>query len=189
MKQKSYLIIAFILTSVLVLSLCTQKESEEHKFEVPTPLKEKPTPTPTPVEQVVKKEEPIDGDCLNCHYNKDRTYVPQADVIAGHLDASDDCIYCHVEDASEKSNEQIVTDIHTLHGEIYNDCFTCHQTDISIKPHCGQCHAEDPLKSSNGDVFVIHTPRNVGCTGCHGDDFLRIHQHSKAFPEDFSFPE
>ena len=188
MRLKFYLLIIFILISAMVFSLCIQKETTEKTFTPPTPLREKPTPTPTPVEQVAKKEKPIDGDCLNCHYNEKRKYVPQADTIAGHLDASDYCVYCHVKNAVNLSRDELVTEIHMLHGDVYN-CSICHKSDISIKPECSQCHAEDPLKPSNGDVFVIHTPRNVGCTGCHGKDFLRIHQYKKMSPEEFSFPE
>lgn len=186
MKLKTYLVLAFILFCTLSFSLCIQ-ETEEKEYNVPTPSKEKPTATtPTPTSGVQMNI--IGGDCLNCHYNQNRTYVPQADKIENHMDASDQCIYCHIENAANISRDEVTSRIHSLHSKIYEDCYTCHKQDLSIKPDCGECHVgEDMLQPSDGNVFAIHSPEDVGCKECHGG-FLRIHSENKPFPEEFYFP-
>ncbi|MFP3908901.1 MAG: hypothetical protein ACLFVI_00185 [Archaeoglobaceae archaeon] len=186
MKLKSYLVLAFILFCTLSFSLCVQ-EAKEDGYKVPTPSRETPTTTPTPTPTPVQMNI-IGGDCLNCHYNQNRTYVAQADKIAGHLDASDQCIYCHIENAASISEDEVISRIHSLHSEIYDDCFTCHKQDLSIEPDCGDCHVgEDMLQPSDGNVFAIHSPVDVGCGDCHGD-FMSIHRENKLFPEKFYFP-
>lgn len=187
MKLKTYLVLALILISALSFSLCAQ-ETKEGRYAVPTPPRERPpeTPTSTPAVQM----NIIGGDCLNCHYNQNRTYVPQADEIENHMDASDQCIYCHIENAANISRDERISRIHSLHSKIYEDCYTCHkQNNLSIKPDCGECHVgENMLQPSNGNVFAIHSPKGVGCKGCHGNDFQRIHEENKPFPEKFYFP-
>ncbi len=186
MKLKPYLVLAFILFSALSFSLCVQ-ETEENGYKVPTPSRERPTATPTSTPAVQMNI--IGGDCLNCHYNQNRSYVPQADKIAGHLDASDQCIYCHIEQAANITEDELISRIHSLHSEIYDDCYTCHKQDLTIKPDCGECHTgEDMLQPSDGNVFAIHSPKEVGCKECHGKLFNRIHVENKPFPEEFYFP-
>jgi hypothetical protein len=182
MRLKVYLVVIFILASA-IFSLCIQQK-ETSKFEVPTPIREKALVIETVVEV---KAEPVDSSCLACHYNENRTYVPQADMIAGHLDASEYCIYCHVPNASKIPREELITGLHELHKNIYSNCSICHKTFATEEIKCGNCHAEDRLKPSNGNVFVIHTPVNIGCKDCHGE-FIQIHTYGKTFPDKFSFP-
>jgi len=172
------LIIPFILLLISVaVTGCVQKEkverAEKAEFEAPAKV-EKP------------KAEPIDGNCLACHYNERRQYVPQADRIPGHLNASDFCIYCHVKNATELSEREIFEAIHPVHAKS-RDCSECHRTYTRDELRCGNCHAgEDMLEPSNGNVFEIHSPRGVGCEDCHGRDMIRIHIEGKKFPEYFS---
>lgn len=187
MKLKIYLIVSLIFISAVAFSLCTQEQ--EPSFEVPTPIETVPKETPTPVETKEEiKVEPLESDCNNCHYNENRQYVPQADKIENHLDASDFCIYCHVEDASSVSRDVYINRVHELHKNVYSDCSICHKTYQTGEIRCGTCHAPgDLLKPSNGNVFVIHNTANVGCKECHGE-FIPIHSYGETFPDTFSFP-
>jgi hypothetical protein len=179
MKLK-ILIITFILIFATVTTLCVQEK--------PEPGFITPTPKQTPVEiKIVKIEEPIDSECLRCHYNEKRTYVPQADKIAGHLDASHVCIYCHVKNASELSEKELFFAVHSLHTSKYEDCSMCHKTYTKEDVKCGKCHAAK-FEPSNGNIFAIHSLRDVGCRECHGY-FMPIHIEKKIFPKEFSFPE
>ncbi|AEA46760.1 cytochrome c3 family protein [Archaeoglobus veneficus] len=182
----------FLITLILIFAtattLCIQTEEVKEKsseFVVPTPA---PQETPE-VQSTAAKAEPIDGNCLACHYNAKRQYIPQVEKISGHLDASEYCIYCHVKNAPELTPEQLFQEVHKLHTSKYSDCDKCHKTYTKEELACGNCHAGDPFKPSYGNVFEIHSPRNVGCMECHGDDFARIHIDRKPFPAYFSFPE
>jgi hypothetical protein len=173
------LIIIFILISVTT-TLCVKEVPKEALKEIPTP-----TPTRTPIKQV---EEVVGGECLACHYNENRLYVPQANVVAGHLNGSQYCIYCHVENASKLSEKELFSVLHAFHTSKYQNCSMCHKTYTKEDVKCGKCHAEDPFTPSNGNLLEIHSPRNVGCRDCHGD-FMKIHMEKRIFPEYFSFPE
>jgi len=187
MKGKIFLISLLLVFSV-ALALCAQPEVSKTPTETATPA---PTPvTTTPPLQHVKaaKTEPIDGNCLACHYNSNRQYIPQVNRIQGHLNASEYCIYCHVKNASKLTPKQLFQAVHALHTSKYKDCNKCHKTYSKAELNCGRCHAANPFEQSNGNVFKIHSPRGVGCKACHGNDFMRIHYDKKVFPAQFSFP-
>ncbi|RLI89314.1 MAG: hypothetical protein DRO98_01340 [Archaeoglobales archaeon] len=181
-------LIAFLLIFAATIALCIQTR------EVPEKPQAVVVPTPAPqkapqVQAAEAKAKPIDGNCLACHYNTKRQYVPQVERIPGHIDATEYCIYCHVKNAPQLNEDQLFKAVHALHTSKYSDCNKCHKTYTREELGCGKCHASDPFKPSNGNVFEIHSPRNVGCMGCHGDDFARIHIDRKPFPEYFSFSE
>ncbi|RLI85988.1 MAG: hypothetical protein DRP01_05085 [Archaeoglobales archaeon] len=164
MKPKIFLI---ILISVSLI-LCVQHERV---------VKPSITPSKTPT-----KAEPIDGECLACHKNPKRQYVPQAEGIDGHKNASRHCIRCHIRDAKNMSEREIFLALHSLHTSKHKDCKKCHKIYTREELECWRCHSSDPFKPSGCNVFEIHSPRNVGCKDCHGDDFIRIHYEHKIFP-------
>ena len=109
--------------------------------------------------------------CENCHLNKKRGYVPQADKVKPHTEGGKYCYNCH----GSKVHE-----IHIGEGTINLDCKTCHGVPPKV-PDCGGCHGyPDPLKPSNGNLINIHMPRGVYCTKCHAEGFLNIHIGDKA---------
>ncbi len=188
MRAKIFLIFLLLVFSA-TLVLCAQPEISKTPGETATPTPA-PTVTATPLPHHAKAAEagPIDGNCLACHYNPDRQYVPQVDRIKGHLNASGYCVYCHIKNASKLNETQLFQSVHALHTSKYKDCNRCHRTYSKAELECGRCHAADPFKASNGNVFKIHSPRGVGCKACHGNDFMRIHYDKKIFPPSFSFP-
>ncbi len=165
MKSKIFLL---ILISVILI-LCVQHE--------------KPVVTPTPKPVQIVKETPIDDECLACHQNPKRLYVPQAESIEGHLNASEYCIPCHIKNAMNMSKREIFKILHSFHTSKYKECGKCHKNFTREELECWRCHSSDPFKPSNGNVFKIHSPRGVGCKDCHGDDFIRIHYKHEIFPE------
>ena len=188
--KKSLVVLLLLLFVSLLFPGCIQQPQKAEKGErVETPVKPqtpepgKVTPvTPTPRPQYVEATGAI---CANCHLNEKRQYVPQADAIAGHIDGSKYCFYCHAENKAGDPVEEIGK----LHHARYSDCNLCHRTFSLTELDCGNCHAaDDPFKPSRANLLDIHLPRGVDCQSCHGDDFLRIHEKKEIFPEEFPIP-
>ena len=186
MKKGLILMLLLLSVSLALLGCIQQPQGGEKKAETPpetqvTPKPGKPTPTPTPQVYV----EATGAVCANCHLNKKRQYVPQADRIAGHVDGSQYCFYCHAENKSGNPVEEIGK----LHHARYSDCNLCHKSFSLTELNCGNCHAaDDPFKPSGANLLTIHLPRGVDCQSCHGDDFLRIHERKEIFPPEFPIP-
>ncbi len=194
--RKSLMVPLLLLSLSLFLFGCIQQPQGAEKgegVEVPstpavvtpeTPKVSKPVTatTPTPEPMYVEATGAI---CANCHMNERRQYVPQADAVAGHIDGSEYCFYCHAENKSG----DIVEEIGRLHHAKYSDCTLCHKSFSLTELDCGNCHAaDDPFKPSEANLLNIHLPRGVDCQSCHGDDFLRIHERKEIFPPEFPIP-
>ena len=112
--------------------------------------------------------------CEGCHLSGKRS-IPQAYTLKQHVEGGAYCLTCHTIDHN----------IHPMNNNV--TCEKCHgvppQTpayrDGSIT--CNNCHdSPDPLKPSNGNLIVIHRPRNVDCTRCHTDSCLKCHSEIKS---------
>lgn len=190
--KKRLLMLLLLLSVSLVLLGCIQQpqkaqKAEKGEIETPevkqqTPEQVKPVATPTPKPVYVEATGAV---CSNCHLNEKRQYVPQADAIAGHINGSQYCFYCHAENKAG----DVVEEIGKLHHAKYSDCSLCHRTFSITELDCGNCHAaDDPFKPSKANLLDIHIPRGVDCQSCHGKDFLRIHEKKEIFPEEFPIP-
>jgi len=194
-------LLVFALASAVTLSMCVQTEK----------VKPTTTPTVTPIKKLTSANkttnvtaklnrsvkaavtEPIGGECLGCHYNPKRQYIPQVNKIPGHLNATRYCIYCHVPGAINKTRKQIDEYIAELHHNTTwareGKCSFCHRTTTENMRDCGACHGyPNPVSPSNGNVFVIHSPHGVNCQDCHGHVFILIHYYHKPFPPQFPIP-
>ncbi len=182
MNRKTILFFVLVLVAPFFF-MCAQKNVNQKPPET-APLS---TPTSaitqTPESQKSVKTTPQFQEvvvCENCHMNRTRQYIPQANRIPGHLNGIEFCAYCHA-----KGNDTVKA-IGNLHHSKYSDCRKCH-VDFNLKKmDCGKCHGyPDPFTPSNGNLLTIHLNRGVGCKSCHGDDFFRIHIKGKKFPEKF----
>jgi|Deesub1362A_J573_1020465.scaffolds.fasta_scaffold00040_116 uncharacterized CHY-type Zn-finger protein len=189
--MKKILVLLFLLSLLFIGCVQElQKAEKGEKVEMPTPgvtPSETPKPTPKPTVTPVRPKyvEATGAICENCHINEKRQYVPQAKTIAGHVDGSQYCFYCHAENKSGN----LVEEIAKLHHSKYTDCNLCHKSFTLTELDCGNCHAaDDPFKPSEANLLDIHIPRGVDCQSCHGDDFLRIHEKREIFPEEFPIP-
>lgn len=115
--------------------------------------------------------------CEGCHLSG-KKLAPQAYEVKQHVNGVGYCLKCH------KIN-------HTRHPINQNvTCARCHGSENPKRPTsengtqvCGGCHNKpDPLKPSNGNLIVIHRPRNVDCVRCHIDvtnSCLKCHNEIK----------
>lgn len=113
--------------------------------------------------------------CEGCHLSGKKS-VPQAYGVKQHIEGGAYCMECHKID-------------HSTHP--MNDNVTCERCHGSAKTpqipafrdgtiSCAECHDHpDPLKPSNGNLVVIHRPRNVDCIRCHADSCLKCHDEIK----------
>ena len=194
--KKSLVMLLFLLSISLLFLGCAQQPQQPQKAEkgeeVETPARVTPSATPEPGRPTTLTPTPkpmyveaTGAICENCHLNKKRQYVPQADAVAGHLEGSKYCFYCHAENKAGDPVEEIGK----LHHAKYSDCSLCHKTFSITELDCGNCHAaDDPFKPSRANLLDIHLPRGVDCQSCHGDDFLKIHERKEIFPEKFEIP-
>ncbi len=184
MNRKIILFFVLVLVTITVLMCIQNKQKPELNASsvTPTPVKTEETP-PLNKENLTSYNESLYNQevvCENCHLNRTRQYVPQADRIQGHINGLDFCIYCHAK------GDDVVKEIGDLHHIRYSDCMKCHEDFDLKKMDCGNCHGyPDPFTPSNGNLLLIHLSRNVDCKNCHGDDFFRIHIEKKRFPERF----
>ncbi len=190
--HKLFLIFALLIAASFCL--CASKAPTPTPTPTPTPKatpKATPTPTPTPKPKAptkvsAEKIRLVDGECLRCHNNPSKKMAyPQALSIPGHINGTKYCIYCHVPNVTKLSKEQIEEYILKLHhSTVYakeGKCSYCHKTTVKGPLTCGDCH-------DNGNLLAIHSPHNVGCEACHGNDFIRIHVEKKPFPPQFPIP-
>ncbi len=112
--------------------------------------------------------------CEGCHLSG-KSSIPQAYTLKQHVEGGAYCLTCHTIDH----------DVHPINNNV--TCEKCHgvppQTPVyrngSIT--CNNCHDfPDPLKPSNGNLIVIHRPRNVDCDRCHTDSCLKCHSEIKS---------
>jgi hypothetical protein len=102
--------------------------------------------------------------CEGCHLSG-KKYIPQAYEVKQHVEGGAYCLKCH----------KIDHNIHPINK--YVTCERCHGPTSPTVPQfvngtivCAECHDfPDPLKPSNGNLLVIHRPRNVDCISCHLD--------------------
>jgi hypothetical protein len=115
--------------------------------------------------------------CEGCHLSG-KTYIPQAYDVKQHVEGGAYCLKCH----------KIDHKTHPINNNV--TCEGCHGTTSPQVPEfrngtivCAQCHDfPDPLKPSNGNLIVIHRPRNVDCISCHLDSSescLKCHNEIK----------
>ena len=112
--------------------------------------------------------------CEGCHLSGKKA-IPQAYEIKQHVEGGAYCLECH----------KIDHKVHPINNNV--TCERCHGTKAPQIPEfrngtivCAECHDfPDPLKPSNGNLIVIHRPRNVDCTRCHTDSCLKCHNEIK----------
>lgn len=108
--------------------------------------------------------------CEGCHISG-KSFNPQAYELKEHVEGGAYCFKCHTIDHNTHPINQNVT------------CEKCHDPAAPQVPEylngsivCGDCHDyPDPLAPSQGNIVVIHRPRNVGCTDCHTESCLNCH--------------
>ena len=108
--------------------------------------------------------------CEGCHISG-KKFIPQAYEINQHVEGGAYCLKCHTIDH----------DTHPINDNV--TCETCHGSATPQVPEyrngkivCENCHDyPDPLIPSEGNIIVVHRPRNVGCTDCHTDSCLNCH--------------
>ncbi|MCX9084657.1 MAG: hypothetical protein OIN87_07675 [Candidatus Methanoperedens sp.] len=113
-----------------------------------------------------------DQKCESCHK------YPQN--ITSHINGGNFCLYCH----SSK-----VHDYHVGTDTLDIDCIICHGSPPIIPQPvktddpgkiivCNDCHAPPPdqLKTSNGNLIVIHKSRGNTCIYCHGNEIGEDHK-------------
>ena len=116
--------------------------------------------------------------CEGCHLSG-KKFVPQAYGVKQHVEGGAYCLKCHTIDHSTHPVNKNVT------------CERCHGTTSPQIPAfrngtiaCAECHDfPDPLNPSNGNLVVIHRPRNVDCTQCHigsSGSCLKCHDEVKS---------
>ncbi len=104
------------------------------------------------------------NNCEGCHLSG-KKFIPQAYEIKQHAEGTAYCLKCHTIDHNKHPVNNNVT------------CERCHGATNPQIPSigegsklCGECHNyPDPLEPSDGNLIVIHRPRNVECTQCHID--------------------
>ncbi len=119
--------------------------------------------------------------CEGCHLSG-KKFIPQAYEVKQHVEGGAYCLKCHTIDHDKHPMSPI------------NKNVTCERCHGSLAPQipvfrngtiaCAECHDfPDPLKPSNGNLIVIHRPRNVDCTRCHIDSSgscLKCHDELKS---------
>lgn len=115
--------------------------------------------------------------CEGCHLSG-KKYIPQAYQIKQHAEGGAYCLECH----------KIDHNIHPINKNV--KCERCHGISGQIPAFrngtiaCAECHDfPDPLNPSNGNLIVIHRPRNVDCARCHIDSYgscLKCHNEIKS---------
>lgn len=112
--------------------------------------------------------------CEGCHLSG-KKFIPQAYNVKQHVEGGAYCLECH----------KIDHNVHPINNNV--TCERCHGTKAPQMPvfrngtiACAECHDyPDPMKPSNGNLVVIHRPRNVDCTRCHTDSCLNCHSEIK----------
>lgn len=112
--------------------------------------------------------------CEGCHLSG-KKYVPQAYNMKQHVEGGAYCLECH----------KIDHNVHPINNNV--TCERCHGTKAPQIPvfrngtiACAECHNyPNPMNASNGNLIVIHRPRNVDCTRCHTDSCLKCHNEIK----------
>ena len=113
--------------------------------------------------------------CEGCHLSG-KKFIPQAYEAKPHVEGGAYCLRCH----------KIDHNTHPINNNV--TCERCHGTTTPQLPtfqngtiSCAECHDyPDPLKASNGNLIVIHRPRNIDCTRCHTDTCLTCHNEIKS---------
>ncbi len=115
--------------------------------------------------------------CEGCHLSG-KPYTPQAYTLKQHVEGGAYCLKCHTID-------------HNIHPMTPRDknvtCERCHGSAVPQVPQyrngtiaCAECHGyPDALKPSNGNLVVIHRPREVTCIRCHTGSCLTCHNEIK----------
>jgi hypothetical protein len=141
------------------------KSAQEYTPEKVTPVEER-----KPLSDFTKFVSMGENICEGCHLSG-KKFIPQAYEVKEHVEGGAYCLKCHTID-------------HNAHP--INDNVTCEKCHGSAKPQvpeytngkivCEECHDyPDPLVPSEGNIVVVHRPRNVGCTDCHTDSCLKCH--------------
>jgi len=102
--------------------------------------------------------------CEGCHLSGKKS-IPQAYQVKQHVEGGAYCLTCH----------KIDHDVHPMTPNNKNvTCQRCHGIEGKIPEFfkgtisCAECHDfPDALKPSNGNIIVIHRPRDVDCVKCH----------------------
>jgi Zn finger protein HypA/HybF involved in hydrogenase expression len=110
--------------------------------------------------------------CENCHLTG-KPGVPQADRV--HNEMARYCMLCH----------SVNHETHPMPDDGVA-CSGCHGESAAVPTleegaaRCGKCHNyPDPLTPSNGNLILVHRPRDVGCPSCHGGNVMDIHLSGK----------
>lgn len=113
--------------------------------------------------------------CEGCHLSGKRT-APQAYEVKQHIGGGAYCLECHKIDHNTHPINSNVT-CERCHGSASTPQIPAFR-DGTIS--CAECHDyPDPLKASNGNLVVIHRPREVDCAKCHVDSCLKCHDEIK----------
>lgn len=114
--------------------------------------------------------------CEGCHLSGKKV-APQAYGIKQHVEGGAYCMECHkIDHSTHPVNDNVTCE--RCHGSATTPQIPAFR-DGNIS--CAKCHDyPDPLKASNGNLVVIHRPRNVDCTKCHVDSCLKCHAEIKS---------
>ncbi len=102
--------------------------------------------------------------CEGCHLSG-KKFIPQAYQVKQHVEGGAYCLECHTIDHNthpmSPANKNVTCErCHGIKGQI--------PAFLNGTIVCAECHDfPDALKPSDGNLVVIHRPRNVDCTACH----------------------
>ena len=155
-------------TGVFLSISSTDKYAKEETPTGETPAKEVQTSNFT---RLISMGQNI---CEGCHLSG-KKFIPQAYAIKQHAEGGAYCLRCH----------KINHEVHPINDNV--TCERCHGKLPQMPQYsngtivCAECHDyPDPMKASNGNLVVIHRPRNVDCTRCHTDSCLTCHSEIKS---------
>ncbi len=115
--------------------------------------------------------------CEGCHLSG-KKFIPQAYDVKPHMGGGAYCLICHKIDHNIHPIDKNVT-CERCHGFATPQIPVFHNGTIS----CAECHDfPDALRPSNGNLVVIHRPRDVDCIKCHIDSSescLKCHNEIK----------
>ncbi|MCF8301719.1 MAG: hypothetical protein K9I94_00485 [Bacteroidales bacterium] len=110
------------------------------------------------------------SDCASCHIND---YNESTNPNHSSLGLPDDCASCHTTEPEWKPAEFPVHDdyyaLNGAHGEIANECASCHDGDYVNTPNtCFGCHEEDYNQTT--DPTHEQAQFSTDCITCHTED-------------------